>query len=183
MLKPRPVAPQFRQTNSLATQRARSYPAFRTPPASRASAPWRRAPGTQHRRFRGVPTRCWAVMKFIHDEAELTWLNNTPENTPPIGFRGSGAPQRSTRVFFLHRLPRSRSDHPLAAYPFLPPVRRRRKQTRSLSEDVKPLSRVAAGQRGRGAAAGGVRTISAEQTPGLVLTSVIFLLAIAPLVR
>src|SRR2546426_1492715 len=59
----------FCQTNSLAPKRAPSYPAFCTPPASRASAPGTRhsAPGA----FEGLPARYWPVMKFIHDEGEL----------------------------------------------------------------------------------------------------------------
>src|SRR5206468_6475896 len=80
------------------------------------------APGTRHSApgaFEGLPARYWAVMKFIHDEGELMWLNNTPENTLPLGFAGR-ARRNARPAFFLHRLPRSRSDHALAAYPFLP---------------------------------------------------------------
>ena len=143
----------FCQTNSLAPKRAPSYPAFGTRPRDGLQ---RLGAGTRHSApgaFEGLPARYWAVMKFIHDEGELTWLNSSRRIPSHWASRVGRAATLDPR-FFLHRLPRSRSDHALAAYPFLPnklappaspstpflpPVRRRRKQTSTVRAEHAPM--------------------------------------------
>src|SRR5438552_10901976 len=66
------------------------------------------APGTRHSApgaFKGLPARYWAVMKFIHDEGELMWLNNNPENRLPLGFAGR-ARRNARPAFFPAAAPR-----------------------------------------------------------------------------
>jgi len=78
-----------------------SYPAREPGFSALARGTPHSAPGA----FEGLPARYWAVMKFIHDEGELTWLNNNPENRLPLGFAGR-ARRNARPAFFPAPAPR-----------------------------------------------------------------------------
>ena len=93
-----------KQTRSPLSQPPRtgvSYPAREPGFSALARGTPHSAPGA----FEGLPARYWAVMKFIHDEGELTWLNNNPENRLPLGFAGR-ARRNARPAFFPAPAPR-----------------------------------------------------------------------------